>query len=166
MAVERGAGRVKRHALLRRAGLVRRRAARLDPNLRGLLWAIAAGLSFVGLNTLMRALTLQLHPFQTQFLRYLCGVLVMLPLVLRSGLGAYRPRNIGGQFGRGAVHTFGLLLWFSAIPHISLADTTAIGFMVPIFVMLGAAWLLGERLRWDRWAAALVGLAGAALHFD
>jgi drug/metabolite transporter (DMT)-like permease len=86
-----------------------------------------------------------------------------LPLVARSGMAAYRPRNIGGQFVRGAVHTFGLCLWFIAIPHITLADTTAIGFTGPIFIMIGAAWVLGERMRWERWVAALIGLAGVLI---
>jgi drug/metabolite transporter (DMT)-like permease len=148
---------------MRQAVLVQRRAGRLDPTLRGLLWSMAAGLTFVVLNTLMRGLTLQLNPFQTQFLRYAFGLLVMLPLVARSGMAAYRPRNIGGQFVRGAVHTFGLCLWFIAIPHITLADTTAIGFTGPIFIMIGAAWVLGERMRWERWVAALIGLAGVLI---
>ena len=94
------AGRSRRNAWLRRALLAQRRAGRLDPTVRGLLWSSLAGLLFVVLNTLMRGLALQLDPFQTQFLRYVAGLLVMLPLVLRAGLAAYRPRNIGGQFGR------------------------------------------------------------------
>lgn len=148
---------------MRHAAFAHRRAARLDPVMRGLLWSSAAGLLFVTLNTLMRSLTLQLNAFQTQFLRYAFGLLVMLPLVARSGLAAYRPRNIGGQFVRGAVHTFGLGLWFTAIPHITLADTTAIGFMGPIFIMLGAAWAFGERMLWERWLAALIGFAGVLI---
>ena len=160
MAVEGARARTKFNTLMRHAVLVQRRAARLDPTLRGLLWSMGAGLSFVVLNTLMRGLTLQLDPFQVQFLRYVLGLLVMLPLVIRSGMAAYRPRDIRGQFVRGAVHTFGLCLWFFAIPHITLADTTAIGFTGPIFIMIGAAWLLGERMRWERWVAALIGLAG------
>ena len=163
MAVESARARTKFDTLMRHALLVQRRAARLDPTLRGLLWSIGAGLSFVVLNTLMRGLTLQLDPFQTQFLRYVLGLVVMLPLVARSGMAAYRPRNIPGQFVRGAVHTFGLCLWFAAIPHITLADTTAIGFTGPIFIMIGAAWLLGERMRWERWVAALIGLAGVLI---
>jgi drug/metabolite transporter (DMT)-like permease len=163
VAVEGGAGRVKRHVLMRHAAIAQRRAARLDSTVRGLLWSSAAGLSFVLLNTLMRRLTLELQPFETQFLRYLFGLLVMLPLVVRSGLAAYRPRNIGGQFIRGAVHTLGLVLWFSAIPHISIADVTAIGFTGPIFIMIGAAWVFGERMRWERWVAALIGLAGVLI---
>ena len=149
--------------LLRRSAIFRRRAGRLNPTVRGLLWSIAAGLPFVVLNTLMRTLTLQLNAFETQFLRYLFGLGVMLPLVARSGLAAYRPRNIGGQFTRGAIHTFGLCLWFLAIPHITLADTTALGFTGPIFIMIGAAIVLREPMRWERWVAALIGFAGVLI---
>lgn len=127
------------------------------------MWSAAAGLTFVVLNTIMRGLTLQLNAYETQFLRYIFGLLVMLPLVLRGGLATYRPRNVAGQFGRGAVHTLGLILWFAAIPYITLADTTAIGFTGPIFIMLGAAWMFGERMRWERWVAALIGLAGVLI---
>lgn len=163
MAAESGRVRTKFDTLMRHATLAQRRAARLDPTLRGLLWSMGAGLTFVVLNTLMRALSLRLDVFQVQFLRYLFGLLVMLPLVARSGMAAYRPQNIGGQFVRGAVHTVGLCLWFTAIPHITLADTTAIGFTGPIFIMIGAAWLLGERMRWERWVAALIGLTGVLI---
>ena len=125
-----------------------------------MLWMVAGGLCFSALNTLARALSQQLDAYQTQFLRYLMGLLVMLPLVWRHGLQAYRPVNITGQFWRGAVHTLGLILWFTALPSIPLADMTAIGFTGPIFIMLGAAWFLGEPMRGDRWVAALIGFTG------
>ncbi|HYD76786.1 DMT family transporter [Ramlibacter sp.] len=160
MPAEGWAGAWQRHPWVRRATLVQRRAQRWPPALRGLMWSSAAGLLFVLLNTLMRKLAIELDPFQTQFLRYLAAVGVMLPLMARSGWAAWRPRNVGGQFTRGAVHTAGLVLWFIAVPHITLADTTAIGFTTPIFIMLGAALLLKEPMRWERWAASLMGFAG------
>lgn len=127
---------------------------------RGMVWMVFGGLLFSSLNTVARGLTLQLDVYQTQFLRYLFGLLVMLPLVWRDGLQAYRPVNITGQFWRGAVHTGGLILWFTALPNIPLADMTAIGFTGPIFIMIGAAWFLGEPMRRDRWIAAIIGFAG------
>jgi drug/metabolite transporter (DMT)-like permease len=153
----------KRNAVVRRAAVLHRRASRLDATLRALLWSMSAGLLFVVLNTLMRGLSLRLDPFETQFLRYVMGLVVMLPLVLRAGALAFRPKNIPGQFARGAVHTLGLCLWFVAIPHITIADTTAIGFTGPIFIMLGAAWFFGEKMRWERWVAALIGFAGVLI---
>ncbi len=137
-----------------------RRFARLNPTLRGMLWAVAAGLIFSHLNALLRVLSIQLDPFQTQFLRYLMGCLVMLPLVLRSGLAAYWPKRPAGQFARGFVHALGLWLWFAALPHVPMADMTALGFTGPIFIMIGAYLFFREKMRWDRWVAALIGFSG------
>ena len=139
---------------------LRRRASHLDPTIKGMLWTTLAGLIFCLLNALMRYLTQELHPFQTQFLRYLLGVMVMLPLILRSGIASYMPKRIGGQFMRGGVHSIGLWLWFAALPHTPLADMTAIGFTTPIFIMLGAFLFFHEAMRWDRWVAAAIGFAG------
>ena len=139
------------------------RLGQLPPPVQGMFWSAAAGMVFSVLNALMRALTLQLDPFQAQFLRYSFGLLVLLPMVARAGLAAYRPRQIGGQFLRGAAHTAGLCLWFAALPRIPMADTTAIGFTGPIFMMIGAWLFLGEAMRWDRWIATLVGFAGAMI---
>ena len=160
MSLRAPSGKSQRSPWERRLALTRHRAGRLDPAVQGLLWTLVAGICFVLLNTLSRYLTTQIDPMQSQFLRYFCGLLVMLPLVWRSGLAAYRPRHIGGQFVRGLVHTAALGLWFVALPHISLADMTAIGFTTPIFIMLGAWLFLREPMHWERWLAALVGFGG------
>jgi len=141
----------------------RRRFARLDATLKGLLWSAAAGFIFSQLNALMRVLTIELDPFQTQFLRYLFGCVVMLPLVLKSGLAMYWPKSIGAQFTRGLVHCVGLWMWFAALPHVPLADMTAMGFSAPIFIMIGATLFFREPMRWDRWLAALIGFAGVLI---
>lgn len=156
----------KRHARAawqRRFDLTRHRTARLHPTVRGLLWTLLASVLFVLLNTTARYLTQQFDPFQSQFLRYLCGLLVLLPFVLRRGMAAYRPQSVKGQLVRGVVHTLGLALWFTALPNIPLADMTALGFTTPIFIMLGAALFLRESMHWERWVAAGVGFAGVLL---
>ncbi len=144
------------------AGLLAR-AEQWPPTVRGLLWSAASGLLFCLLNATMRGLAQQLPPMQAQFLRYLFGLLVMLPLVLRAPPGAFRPNSLRGQFTRGAVHTVGLVLWFLALPHLALADTTAIGFTTPIFIMLGAWLVLREPMHADRWIATAVGFGGVLL---
>lgn len=135
----------------------------LSPTLRGMVWMGCSGLLFCLLNAIMAALSRELHAFQTQFLRYLFGLLVMLPLVWRTGLSSYAPRGMGGQLWRGVVHTAGLLLWFLALPHIPLADVTALGFTAPIFIMIGAVIFLGEKVILSRWIAAAIGILGVAI---
>ena len=139
------------------------RLARLDPVVQGLLWSAASGLVFSVLNALMRALALKLDPFQAQFLRYFFGLVVLMPLLWRNGLAAYRPRRISGQFLRGAFHTLGLMLWFAALPMIPLADMTAIGFTGPIFIMIGAYLIFKEPMRWERWLASGIGFVGVLI---
>ncbi|WP_188970904.1 DMT family transporter [Neoroseomonas lacus] len=123
-------------------------------------WMVAAGFLFCLLNTIARRLSQELDPFQTQFLRYLAGLVVLLPFILRTGLAAWRPHDFWGQGWRGMVHTAGLLLWFWALPHVPMADMTAIGFTGPIFIMAGAVMFLGEPMVRARWIAAVVGFLG------
>ncbi len=131
-----------------------------SPALRAMLWIKASGVLFVLLNAVLRHLAQRLDPFVTQFLRYGFGVLVMLPFVLRAGLAAYRPNVLSGQIWRGAMHTAGLLIWFLAVPHVPLAEITALGFTTPLVIMLGAVVFLGERMVPARRAAALAGFGG------
>jgi drug/metabolite transporter (DMT)-like permease len=146
----------QRHAVVQRL-------SQLPPTVRGLLWTTLAGAQFMLLNALMRLLAQQVDVFETQFLRYLAALLLMLPLAWRRGLANYRPKQVGGQFWRGAVHTAGLCLWFVALPHITLADTTAIGFTTPLFIMIGAYFVFREPMRWERWVATLVGFCGVLI---
>ena len=140
-----------------------RRAEHWSPTTRGLLWTCAAGMLFAMLNASMRLLTLHIDPFQAQFLRYFFGLLVLLPLMAWRGIGNYMPQHMGVQFTRGAVHTVGLCMWFTALPRIPLADMTAIGFTGPIFIMIGAWWFFKEPMRWERWLATAIGFSGVMI---
>jgi drug/metabolite transporter (DMT)-like permease len=147
-------------ALRRWRAAVARRGERLSPTGRALLWSAGSGVAFSVLNLLLRTLSLQLHPLQTQFLRYVFGAAALLPLIWRAGFAAYWPQRLGAQFVRGAVHATGLVLWFVALPRIPLADMTAMGFTTPIFVMIGAFLFLHEPMRWERWLATGAGFVG------
>ena len=128
-----------------------------------MLWAIAAGIAFSLLNTILRGIALELDPLQTQFLRYFLGFTFFIPWLLTRGIAAYWPKDVPRQLWRGTVHTVGLFLWFTALPNIPLADGTAFGFTVPIFVMLGAAIFLRERMVPARCMAALIALVGVVI---
>jgi drug/metabolite transporter (DMT)-like permease len=43
-----------------------------------------------------------------------------------------------------------VILWFFAMTRIPLAEVTAMNYLVPVYVTLGAALFLGERLRLRR----------------
>jgi drug/metabolite transporter (DMT)-like permease len=141
----------------------RRKASGLPMIWKGMLWMAVGGFLFSILNTIVRSIAMQMDPFEVQFLRYLFGLIVMLPWVFKAGPRNYWPTDIKGQFWRGGVHTIGMVLWFIALPKIPLADMTAISFTGPIFIMIGASWFLGEPMRRDRWIAALIGFTGVVV---
>jgi drug/metabolite transporter (DMT)-like permease len=138
-------------------------AFHLPPSTHAMMWAALAGFLFVSLNTLARSLAIELGSFETQFLRYLMGLLLFVPWVIRHGAASYKPKHVKGQFIRGAFHTVGLILWFYALPKIPIADTTAISFLGPIFIMIGAAWFLKEQMHLDRWVASILGFTGVMI---
>jgi drug/metabolite transporter (DMT)-like permease len=151
------------HPIFRHALAAHRRMSELDANVRALLWSAVSGLLFVTLNSIMRELSTLIGGFETQFLRYFMGLMVLVPLMLKAGIRSYWPKNVAGQFTRGAVHTAGLLVWFVALPNISLAETTAISFTTPLFIMFGAALVLKEPMRWHRWVGSALGFAGVLI---
>jgi drug/metabolite transporter (DMT)-like permease len=133
------------------------------PIVRGMLWMAATGLIFVVMNTIMKKLSHELDPWLVGFLRYLLGAVVMLGPALRLGPRALWPKAPGLQLLRGLFHAGGMLLWFAALPLVTLAELTALGFSAPLFICMGAALFLGERMSGARWAAVLVGFAGVVL---
>jgi drug/metabolite transporter (DMT)-like permease len=132
----------------------------LPPTLRGMLWMAASGMLFAILNTAMKWLALDLHPWVVGSLRYFFGFLVLLPLIWHVGVPALTTRAPGLTVLRCLFHSGGLMLWFAALPMVSMAEMTALGFTGPIFMCLGAVLALGERMSWARWAAVLVGFVG------
>ena len=134
-----------------------------SPTVRGMLWMAATGFLFILLNTIMKRLSHEIDPWLVGFLRYLMGALVMLGPALRLGARALWPKAPALQFARGLFHAGGMMLWFAALPLVTLAELTAIGFSGPLFICLGAVMFLGERMSGARWAAVLIGFAGVLL---
>ena len=134
-----------------------------NATLRALVWMIACGVLFGVLNMLQKLLTHQLHPPQVSCLRYFVGSLLLLPFVMQGGWARYRPRRPGLHVWRGLFHVTGSLIWIAAIPLVTLAEASAIGFTGPIFMMLGAVLFLGERMYAARWAAVLIAFVGVLI---
>ncbi|MFT4151274.1 MAG: DMT family transporter [Paracoccaceae bacterium] len=129
----------------------------------GVIWMLASGLSFVGVNAIVRYLGTDLPAPQSAFVRFACGLLFLMPAVLRI-LKKRLPAGSLPLFGlRGALHTLAVMLWFYAMARLPVAEVTAIGYLNPVLVTIGAALFFGERLAFRRIAAVVVALIGAAI---
>lgn len=131
--------------------------------LEGILWMLCAGLAFTGVNAIVKHVGQTVPPAEAVFLRYLTGlvfVLPMLPAVLRAG---FAPRLMA-HFGlRGLFHAAGAGFWFAAMARIPMGEVTAMGYLTPVYITLLAALMLGERIAFRRLAAIGAAILGALI---
>ena len=124
---------------------------------------LLTGMLFVGVTVAVRYLGTSMNPVQAAFIRYCFGIVLILPLLSRAGVMSLDRDRLGFHALRGLVHGGGVILWFLAMSRIPISEVTALGFTTPIFVTLGAAVFLSERLKPYRVAAVLIGFIGALL---
>jgi drug/metabolite transporter (DMT)-like permease len=129
----------------------------------GIFWMLVTGLCFIAVTALVKYMGTSLPPAQMAFLRYFLGLVFLLP-----ALGALRAANLTPRqwklFGfRGLVHGLAVITWFYAMTQIPIADVTAMNYLAPIYVSIGAALFLGEKLAFRRIAAIVAALIGALI---
>src|SRR5262245_54868692 len=130
----------------------------------GIFWVTVSMALLAGLAAFSRAImNAGLHPFQVVFLRNLFAVLMLAPLLLWRGPSLASTDQLGLYFGRVLCSLVGMLSWFYALSIVPIGELTAISFLSPLFGTLGAMFVLGEIVRGRRWAALIVGFAGAMI---
>ena len=129
----------------------------------GVLWMLVTGALFVAVTALVKWMGPVMPAPEAAFLRYAIGLVFMLPLIPAVRQARITPRQ-WRLFGmRGIAHTGGVALWFYAMARIPIADVTAMNYLSPVYVTLGAALFLGERLAARRIIAVVVALIGAVV---
>jgi len=129
----------------------------------GIFWMLVTGLLFVAVTALVKHGAQDLPAAQSAFLRYVIGLIFLVPL-LRPILAAGLSRKQIILFGwRGVAHSIGVILWFFAMTRITVAEVTAMNYMAPIYITIGAALFLGERLALRRILAIGLAFIGALI---
>jgi drug/metabolite transporter (DMT)-like permease len=128
-----------------------------------IFWMLVTGLCFIAVTALVKYMGPGIPPAEMAFLRYLLGLVFLLP-----ALGALRAARLTKRqwrlFGaRGVLHGLGVICWFYAMTRIPIADVTAMNYLSPIYVTIGAVLFLGERLAFRRIAAVIIALIGALI---
>jgi drug/metabolite transporter (DMT)-like permease len=108
----------------------------------------------------IRLASSQLHPFEIAFFRNVFGFAFALPLLARHGIGILRTDKMPLYLVRCAIGMVSMLAGFWAIVHLPLAQAVALSYSTPIFVTIGAVFVLGEVVRARRWTAVIAGFLG------
>jgi len=128
--------------------------------LAGIVWMLVTGLLFVCVTGIVRYLGSDMPAIEAAFIRYAIGLVLVAPMLWRL---VRRPPAAGAMklyAARGLVHGVAVMLWFYAMARVPIAEVTAIGYTSPIFVTIGAAVFLGEKLHARRIAAVAIGFLG------
>jgi drug/metabolite transporter (DMT)-like permease len=133
---------------------------RLPPNVQGALWLVSGGFIFTTNGMMIRLLSAEVESVQTAFFRAFFSVLMLLPLMLNGRVKPWHSQRKVGHFWRTLMGTVSMVLGFYAVSMLPLADATALAFSQPLFSVVVAALIVGEKVRWRRWGATLVGFAG------
>ena len=133
----------------------------VSPTVRGIIFAIASGAFFATMHGSVRLLSQDLDAMEIAFFRAFFGFLFFAPILIRTRLTVLRTSRLPLHMLRGLFNGASLLLWFTALSMVPLGDATALSLMGPLFVAMGAMFILGESVHGPRWIALAIGFAGA-----
>ncbi len=129
--------------------------------MRAAVWMIGAIVSFSSMAIAGRALAGIHDTFEIMTYRSLVGIAIVVGVAAWAGtLGQITRRSLHLHAIRNICHFAGQNLWFFAVTAAPLAQVFALEFTTPIWAMLMAPFLLGERLTRIRALSALIGFAG------
>jgi len=133
-------------------------------DLSGIAAMVAATAFFVICDSFMKLVAEDLPPFEVLFLRgiaasFACAILV----VLRGEGPAISGVRNGRALLRGAAETLSVLCYIVALARMPIADVIAIIQTAPLILILGAAFVLRERIGPARVVLVLLGFVGAVM---
>lgn len=132
---------------------------------RAIALKVISVLLFVIMASFIKAASAEVPPGQTVFFRSLFALPVILGWLavrgeLRTGL---RTRNPLGHLWRGLIGTTAMGMSFAGLAILPLYEVKAIQYAMPLFVVILAAIVLGEKVRKVRLTAVGMGMVGVLI---
>lgn len=136
-------------------------ASRSSANLTGILWMVAAMGAFAVEDAFVKAATAHLPVAEVLVLFGLGGTILFAMIALARQETIFSAAILSHPMWiRACFEVTARLFFILALALTPLSATTAILQATPIVVVLGAAFLFGEKVGWRRWTAILVGFIG------
>ncbi|MCF6299780.1 MAG: DMT family transporter [Proteobacteria bacterium] len=136
-------------------------------SVQGALWMVLAGACFAIVNTMSQYLSvnLQLHSTVVGFFQYFISFIVMLPWIITTGLNrALKTKRLKLHVIRVILAVIGIQFWLAALAHpVPIWQAIALIMTSPLFVIMGSAIFLREKVGFVRWLATLIGFSGSLI---
>ena len=133
-------------------------------NAPAVIWMIGAIMSFTSMAIAGRAVSESLDTFEIMLYRSIIGCAIVISFAIK--LGTYREIDLKYfhlHILRNIFHFIGQNLWFFALPLIPLAQLFALEFTSPIWVIILAAFFLGEKLTLRKIFVSVLGFTGVII---
>jgi len=133
----------------------------LAPNSKGALLMTLSGVTYSFVAAMVKALSRDgMDGFEITFFRALIGFIGLFPFLAVAGRAGFRTRHLGKHVWRGVLGSISATCAYLGIGKLALANYTALSFTKPLFAVILAFFVIGEQVRWRRWAATVVGFLG------
>jgi drug/metabolite transporter (DMT)-like permease len=133
-------------------------------NLRGIVFMVLAGGTFVANDSFMKLVLADTPPMQVLLMRGMAATLWCLPLVFILGYGRDIHRVVNPWvLLRAAFEILAVTSFILALNHMPIGDITAIFQISPLFVVIGVSLIWGEKIGPVRMVLIALGLTGALL---
>ncbi|MER8825705.1 DMT family transporter [Mesorhizobium sp. M0938] len=120
--------------------------------------------SYVVNDTMMKLATAGLPPYEVLFLRGTAATLWGIPLLLSLGYAKQIPLILERRvLQRNLLELAAILCYVVALANMQIADSTALGQITPLLMLIGSAVLFGERIGGLRMALIGLGFVGAVM---
>ena len=120
---------------------------------------------FMVMAALIKAASDAVPPGQAVFFRSFFALPIIVGWLWQQGHlhDGFKANNVMGHVWRGLIGTSAMGLTFGGLAILPLPEVTAIGYATPMFTVIFAAILLGERVRLFRLSAVALGLIGVMI---
>lgn len=127
--------------------------------LQGVFWAIMISV-FSALNDVIMRLTgCQMHWVQVLFFRYLFGMLLVLPFMIKDKT-LFKTTQISAHVFRAVIGTIAIGACCYSVMNMPLSENETIMYVQPFIFLILAYFILKERVTKQRWIATLIGFTG------
>ncbi|WP_352570933.1 DMT family transporter [Mesorhizobium sp. M0074] len=132
--------------------------------IRGPLFMVVSTGSYIVNDTMMKLATAGLPPYEVLFLRGAAATLWGIPLLFMLGYGKQIPLILDAKVLRRNLLELGAILCYVvALANMQIADSTALGQITPLLMLVGSSMLFGERIGGVRLALIGLGFIGAVM---
>lgn len=130
---------------------------------RAAAFMVAAALLFALMSVMVKLLSHSLPNAMVVFLRSGLSLLVLLPPIMRRGLGQLRTLHLREHIVRGCFGMVGMYCFFFVIAKLGLAEALLLNYSLPLFIpFVERAWL-GEPVPRGIWRPIGIGMLGLVL---